>query len=70
VDRFVLAGVSTHSCVVQTGADAFAHDFGVSYALDAIAGTNQHYAEAMLEILSVGYRQPDLGRVDAESLFA
>ncbi|MHA7240558.1 cysteine hydrolase family protein [Arthrobacter sp. TMS1-12-1] len=70
VDHLVLAGVSAHSCIAQTGADAFAHDFGVSYALEAIAGTNQQYAEAMLEILSVSYRQPVLGRTEAESLFA
>ncbi|WP_247827522.1 cysteine hydrolase family protein [Arthrobacter antioxidans] len=70
VDHLVLAGVSTHSCVAQTGADAFAHDFRVSYARDAIGSTNQQYAEAMLEIMSVGYRQPVLDRMEAESLFA
>ncbi|WP_104167615.1 cysteine hydrolase family protein [Arthrobacter sp. SX1312] len=70
VDHLVLAGVSTHSCIAQTGADAFAHDFQVSYALDAIGSTNEQYADAMLEIISVGYRQSVLGRVEAESLFA
>lgn len=70
VDHLLLAGVSTHSCVAQTGADAFAHDFRVSYALDAIGSTNEQYADAMLEVISVGYRQPILGRTEAEALFA
>ncbi|MHA7282419.1 cysteine hydrolase family protein [Arthrobacter sp. TMS2-4] len=70
VDRLVLAGVSTHSCIAQTGADAFAHDFHVTYARAAIGSTNEEYADAMLEIISVGYRQPVLGRVEAEALFA
>ncbi len=68
VERLVLAGVSTHNCVAHTGADAFAHDFRVSYALDAIGSTNDRYAEAMLEILSVEYRQPIIGQAEAEAL--
>ncbi|MFJ6002238.1 cysteine hydrolase family protein [Arthrobacter sp. NPDC092385] len=70
VAQLVLAGVATHNCVAHTGADAFAHDFRVSYALDAIASTNEEYAEAMLEILSVEYRQPIIGQVEAEALLA
>ncbi|PPB48626.1 cysteine hydrolase [Arthrobacter pityocampae] len=70
VDHLVLAGVSTHSCVAQTGADAFAHDFQVSYARDAMGSTNQQYADAMLEILSDSYRQPVVGQAEAEALFA
>ena len=69
VDHLVLAGVATHSCVAQTGADAFAHDFRVSYALDAIGSTNEQYADAMLEILSASYRQPVLGQAEAGALF-
>ncbi|MHA7280016.1 cysteine hydrolase family protein [Arthrobacter sp. MDT2-2] len=68
VERLVLAGVSTHNCVAHTGADAFAHDFRVSYALDAIGSTNAQYAAAMLEILSVEYRQAVLSRSEAEAL--
>ncbi|BBE24424.1 nicotinamidase [Arthrobacter sp. MN05-02] len=68
VERLVLAGVSTHNCVAHTGADAFAHDFRVSYALDAIGSTNADYAAAMLEILSVEYRQPIIGQAEAEAL--
>ncbi|WP_434995327.1 cysteine hydrolase family protein [Arthrobacter sp. Ld5] len=70
VDHLVLAGVSTHSCVAQTGADAFAHDFRVSYARDALGSTNEQYADAMLEIVSMEYRQPVLDRGQARALFA
>ncbi|OUM44924.1 cysteine hydrolase family protein [Arthrobacter sedimenti] len=68
VERLVLAGVSTHNCVAHTGADAFAHDFRVSYVLDAIGSTNAQYAAAMLEILSVEYRQAVISRSEAEAL--
>lgn len=70
VERLVLAGVSTHNCVAHTGADAFANDFRVSYARDAIGSTNDRYAEAMLEILSIEYRQAIIGQAEAEALLA
>lgn len=70
VDHLVLAGVSTHNCVAHTGADAFAGNFRVSYALDAIGSTNASYADAMLEILSVEYRQPIIGQEEAGALLA
>ncbi|TKV29045.1 cysteine hydrolase [Arthrobacter sp. NamB2] len=69
VESVVLAGVSTHNCVAHTGADAFAQNFRVSYALDAIGSTNDDYAAAMLEILSVEYRQPIIGQEEAEARF-
>lgn len=68
VGRLVLAGVSTHNCVAHTGADAFAHDFRVYYVHDAIGSTNSAYAKAMLEILSVEYRQPIVDQDEAEAM--
>jgi nicotinamidase-related amidase len=68
VQDLVLAGVSTHNCVAHTGADAFAADFRVTYVADAIGSTNERYAEAMLEILSVEYRQPIVGLATAVDL--
>jgi nicotinamidase-related amidase len=68
VERLVLAGVATHNCVAHTGADAFAEDFRVSYALEAIGSTNARFADAMLEILSAEYRQPILDQREAEAL--
>lgn len=67
VERLVLAGVSTHNCVAHTGADAFAHNFRAAYARDAIGSTNDDYAAAMLEILSVEYRQPIISQAEAKA---
>jgi nicotinamidase-related amidase len=53
----VLAGVASHNCIAQTGADAFAHNFRVVYAKDAMASTNEEYANQMLTILCDEYRQ-------------
>jgi nicotinamidase-related amidase len=57
VDTIVLAGVSTHNCVAQTGADAFAHNFRVIYASDATGSEDAEAAEATQAILSREYRQ-------------
>jgi nicotinamidase-related amidase len=53
----VLAGVASHNCIAQTGADAFANNFRVVYAQDAMASTNEEYANQMLTILCEEYRQ-------------
>ncbi|MFE4541686.1 cysteine hydrolase family protein [Arthrobacter sp. NPDC056727] len=57
-DEVVLAGVSTHNCIAQTGADAFAHNIRVTYAQDAMASEDSQDAADMLRILSTTYRQP------------
>ena len=57
-DEVVLAGVSTHNCIAQTGADAFAHNIRVTYAEDAMASEDSQDAADMLRILSSTYRQP------------
>jgi nicotinamidase-related amidase len=57
-DEVVLAGVSTHNCIAQTGADAFAHNIRVTYAQDAMASEDSGDAADMLRILSSTYRQP------------
>lgn len=54
----VLAGVSTHNCIAQTGADAFAHNIRVTYAKDATAAEDGQDAADILRILSATYRQP------------
>lgn len=58
VSTLVLAGVATHNCVAQTAADAFANNFRVRFAREALASTNDEYEEVMLRILSDEYRQP------------
>ncbi len=60
VEGLVLAGVSTHNCIAHTAADAFASNFRVAFAAEAIASTNEDYASSMLRILSDEYRQPVL----------
>lgn len=57
-DEVVLAGVSTHNCIAQTAADAFAHNVRVTYAEDAMASEDDQDASDMLRILSTTYRQP------------
>ncbi|KQQ82333.1 cysteine hydrolase family protein [Arthrobacter sp. Leaf137] len=57
-NEVVLAGVSTHNCIAQTAADAFAHNIRVSYAKDAMASEDDKDAADMLRILSTTYRQP------------
>ncbi|MFB8368860.1 cysteine hydrolase family protein [Pseudarthrobacter sp. NPDC055928] len=57
VDEVVLAGVSTHNCIAQTGADAFARNIRVTYAEDATGSENTRAATDMLRILSDEYRQ-------------
>jgi nicotinamidase-related amidase len=57
VDTIVLAGISTHNCVAQTGADAFAHNFRVIYASDA-TGSEDHGAAAAIQTIRTNeYRQ-------------
>jgi nicotinamidase-related amidase len=57
VDTVVLAGVSTHNCIAQTGADAFANNFRVIYASDATGSEDTKAARAIQDILSREYRQ-------------
>lgn len=57
VDEVVLAGVSTHNCIAQTGADAFARNIRVTYAEDATGSENTRAATDMLRVLSDEYRQ-------------
>jgi nicotinamidase-related amidase len=56
-DTIVLAGISTHNCVAQTGADAFAHNFRVIYASDATGSEDPDAAAAVQTILTNEYRQ-------------
>jgi nicotinamidase-related amidase len=66
--RLLLAGVSTHNCVAQTAADAYAANFRVSYAREAIASNRPDYAVQALRVLSDEYRQDVLGIPEAVEL--
>lgn len=58
VSRLLLAGVSAQDCIARTGADGFAHDFRVGYALQAIGSTDAEQGQAALQLLHEQHRQP------------
>jgi nicotinamidase-related amidase len=70
VESLVLAGVSAHNCIAQTAADAFAHNFRVVHAVDAIAGTDPAAETLTQNLLAREYRQRMLGRQEIEAFLA
>ncbi|MGX5359242.1 cysteine hydrolase family protein [Kocuria sp. KH4] len=63
--HLVLCGISTHSCVAQTAIDAFAHDFRVAVARDAVASENADLSQALLAFLADEMRQDILHQHDS-----
>lgn len=57
IETIVIAGVSTHTCIFQTAADAYAHNLRVVLAGGAIASHDPSRHEAALELLKQEYRQ-------------
>jgi nicotinamidase-related amidase len=57
VDRLVLAGVSTESCINATAIDAYAHDLRVVLVEDATASVEWRLHDQTLERLQAQYRQ-------------
>lgn len=57
IERLVLCGVSTHSCIMLTAADAYAANLRVTLASDAIYSHDPRYHESTLEMLQQEYRQ-------------
>ncbi|WP_420111784.1 cysteine hydrolase family protein [Pseudactinotalea sp.] len=60
VSQLLIGGVSTHSCVAETAMAAFAHDYRVAIAGEAVASENGSLAAAMLDFLTEELRQPVL----------
>jgi nicotinamidase-related amidase len=60
VERLIIAGVSTHTCIAQTAADAYAANLRVVLAKDAIATHRPEFHDTTLELLWMEYRQPAL----------
>lgn len=60
VTTLVMCGVSTHSCVGLTAADAYARNFFTLLATDAIASHKEKYHSGMLTMLKDEYNQPTL----------
>ncbi|MFI7579393.1 isochorismatase family protein [Kocuria kalidii] len=65
VEHLVICGISTHTCVAQTAMDAFAHDFRVAVARDAVASENSELSRALLSFLGDAKRQDVLTQEDA-----
>lgn len=65
VEHLVICGISTHTCVAQTAMDAFAHDFRVAVARDAVASENAELSRALLSFLGDAKRQEVLAQEDA-----
>lgn len=57
IDTLIISGVSTHSCILLTAADAYANNFRVILATDAIASHDPSYHEMTLKMLEQEYRQ-------------
>ena len=58
VDTIVLAGVSTHGCVLLTATDAYALNLRVIIASDAVATHDPRFHQPILDMLAQEYRQP------------
>lgn len=56
IERVVICGVSTHTCVAQTAADAYSANLRVELAADAIATHAPDYHETTLALLVSEYR--------------
>lgn len=61
VEHLVLAGVSTHTCVGATAADAYAHNLRVTFAEDAIASHRPELHEPTLKLLCEEFRLDRIG---------
>ncbi len=57
VTELVLCGVSTHTCVFFTAADAYARNFKVVLVKDAISSHNPDFHESTFILLKDEYRQ-------------
>jgi nicotinamidase-related amidase len=56
VDTVILLGVSTHSCMYQTASDAYAHNFRVLIAEEAVDSHDRRWHDPALEMLAQEYR--------------
>jgi nicotinamidase-related amidase len=68
VDQVILAGVSTHTCIAQTAADAFAHNIRTVFAREALGSEDQETADAVLAATARGYRQAVLSAAQIDEL--
>ncbi|MFL4476028.1 cysteine hydrolase family protein [Paeniglutamicibacter sp. MACA_103] len=67
VESVLVAGVSSHTCIASTAADAYADDVRAWLVSDAIASSDPDFEESTLKLLQAEYRQ---GIVSTASLLA
>lgn len=66
VDRLVLVGVSTESCIAATATDAYAHDLRVTLVEDATASVEWDLHDQTLARLRAQYRQDVVKAADVD----
>ncbi|GAA2200806.1 cysteine hydrolase [Sinomonas flava] len=69
-DTILLSGVSSHLCLAQTAADAFAHNIRAAFAAEAMGADVPDQADAMLDVVLAAYRQRKLSQGEAIALLA
>lgn len=69
VDRLVLVGVSTESCIAATATEAFAHDLDVIVVKDATASVRAAWHDQALDLLERLYRQRAVSTADVEHMW-
>lgn len=57
VEKIVMAGVSTHTCVAATAVEAYARNFEIILVSDAIATEKPELHDHVLDLLRDEYRQ-------------
>ena len=57
ISTLILCGVSTHTCITQSAADAYAADIHVILAKDAVADDSPDFHDVSLSQLKKDYRQ-------------
>ena len=70
ITTIIIAGVSTHSCILMTAADAYARNIQVVLAEDAIASHDESYHQPVLAMMEQEYRQQRLSVDDIVSRFS
>jgi nicotinamidase-related amidase len=58
IEQVVICGVSSHTCILQTAADAYAANLRVTLAKEAIASHQPTFHDIAMTILETEYRQP------------
>jgi nicotinamidase-related amidase len=66
ITNVVVCGVSTHTCILQTAADAYAANLRVTLAYEAIASHKPEFHDVSLKILHTEYRQALMSNAELE----